>query len=556
MEKNKTVDRFLDFFFVLGTVLVLFSHFSKDYLPSFLFPFFGSDKVLSIYPFFVFSLISIILLFKNREYKKLLFLLLACVVFCLGYFVVTEHGLYKIIDEITEYDIQHLEGSRLSFFNIITRVFSDKSLSFRLFMSEGLFSLYAAFNQYKEIYLVSFLICFTYQNRMSDVKKCLFVGLMISFGIVLLYEIIEFPFLWGSSRSVELQQKINPFLHEVNRDGTWWPPLIWGDHVLRNVFSEPSFFGYYLGFTTVVFIHLLLNYKYKILWCLLLFFSYWFAFLTNSRSGVMLVLAGTVVYCTLFIIKERSLRGIIWVMLALVLAFIGNNAIERVKVEHGVAAVPIVEEKNDDIVISPIDGNLFEVLKASFEPADRVKDAIYDSSVVQTIKTVFSLSARSNSTRYGCTFAEFSIGLKNPILGVGDLYVGNYLPEELNALGFGNYELWGWSEQQKETGLLISVFASFNAFTSAFAEGGIVGVILETGLLLFLIVAYVICLIKLKRKRIDNTSIMVFSMLTIICAWGFSNSFQESYLYVIILGIGLADVISCQRLLKGTKTNV
>ena len=40
MENNKSFNRILDFFFVLGTVLVLFTHFSKDYIPSFLFPFF------------------------------------------------------------------------------------------------------------------------------------------------------------------------------------------------------------------------------------------------------------------------------------------------------------------------------------------------------------------------------------------------------------------------------------------------------------------------------------------------------------------------------------
>ena len=72
MTKHKTSERVLDFFFILGTVLVLFPHFSKDYIPSFLFPFFGSDMVLSIYPFFIFSLLAIFLLFQKGEYKKIL----------------------------------------------------------------------------------------------------------------------------------------------------------------------------------------------------------------------------------------------------------------------------------------------------------------------------------------------------------------------------------------------------------------------------------------------------------------------------------------------------
>ena len=88
MKKEIIINRIIDFSFVLGVVLVLFPHFSKDYIPSFLFPFFGSDKVLSIYPFFVFSLFSLLLLFLKKEYKKLLFIMLACLVFCFGFFVI------------------------------------------------------------------------------------------------------------------------------------------------------------------------------------------------------------------------------------------------------------------------------------------------------------------------------------------------------------------------------------------------------------------------------------------------------------------------------------
>lgn len=556
MTKRKTSERVLDFFFILGTVLVLFPHFSKDYIPSFLFPFFGSDMVLSIYPFFIFSLLAIFLLFQKGEYKKILFLVFSCVFFCFGFLVITEHGLHMILSDVTEYDVQQLDGSRLSFFNLVTKFFGDKDITFRLSVSEGLFSLYAAFNQYKEIYMVCFLILFSYQDRIHDAKKNLFVGLIVSFAFVILYELIEFPFLWGSEWSIELQKKIKPFLHLVNRDGTWWPPLIWQDHVLRSVFAEPSFFGYYLGFTTVAFIHLLLNYKHKIIWAVLLFLSSWFGFLTNSRSGVMLVLGGTAVYCLLYLIKERNIKGILVVILVIGLAFIGNNLVEKIKVEHGTATAAIVEKEEDNTVVSPIDGSVFEVLKASFEPAEAVKNSFSESSVVQTFKTVFSLTARSNVTRYGCTIAELSIGLSNPIFGVGELYIGNYLPGALNELGFGNYELAGWTQRQEESGALNNEFASFNAFTSSFAEGGIVGFVLEVGLLLFLVVSYLIVFLKTKRKDVGNFSLMLFSMLAVIFAWGFSNNFQESYLYVVTLGIALADVATCRRLLKEGKTKV
>ena len=175
MKKEIIINRIIDFSFVLGVVLVLFPHFSKDYIPSFLFPFFGSDKVLSIYPFFVFSLFSLLLLFLKKEYKKLLFIMLACLVFCFGFFVIAEHGLFMIIENVSQYDVEKLEGSRLSFFNIVSKLFDSKDLSFRLSISEGLFALYSAFNQFKEIILVALLIGFIYKERFDEAKRLFFI---------------------------------------------------------------------------------------------------------------------------------------------------------------------------------------------------------------------------------------------------------------------------------------------------------------------------------------------------------------------------------------------
>ena len=64
--------------------------------------------------------------------------------------------------------------------------------------------------------------------------------------------------------------------------------------------------------------------------------------------------------------------------------------------------------------------------------------------------------------------------------------------------------------------------------------------------------------IRLFNSKIDfkTISIMIFSMLAVVFACGFSNNLQENYLYVIILGFGLADVLSSGILLKHSKTNV
>ena len=544
-----------DCFFLLGMFLVLFPHFGKSRVPSILYPFFCYDTMIAVYPFAIFSILVIIWLFLKKEYKKIVFVVVACGIYCLGNLIITWNGLAKIIGNVTDYDLSMLDGSRLGFFNIVTKIFSNVAVSTRLFMSEGLFAVYSGFTQYKDVFLVAFLIGFFYVDRVDTLKRLFFGGLIATFALVSVFEIIEIPFLFNNEKSIEILKKINPFFYDVYSDGGWWPPIIWQDYVLRSVFAEPSFFGYYLGFTTVAFIHLLLNYKNKIVWAVLLFLSYWFSFLTNSRSGIMLVLGGTVVYCLLFLIKEKRIKGVLIVLLVLALAFVGNDIVERIKVEHGTSTATVIKEE-ENTVISPLDGNVFEVVKASFEPGDGIKSSISESSIIKTIKTVFSMDARSNVTRYGYTLAALNVGLENPILGVGQSYLGPYISEELINSDRSNGELGRWIKDQEEAGILNNIYSSFNQYTTLFALGGVLGLLLDLFVFGFIVIYYVYFAIKMGIKNIKPYSIMVFSLLAVIAAWGFSGHFTSSYLYVITLGIGLSDVITCHRLLKHSKTNV
>ena len=86
--------------------------------------------------------------------------------------------------------------------------------------------------------------------------------------------------------------------------------------------------------------------------------------------------------------------------------------------------------------------------------------------------------------------------------------------------------------------------------------GGVLGLLLDLFVFGFIVIYYVYFAIKMGIKNIKPYSIMVFSLLAVIAAWGFSGHFTSSYLYVITLGIGLSDIITCHRLLKHSKTNV
>ena len=256
-DKLKKYNWICDTFFLLGMLLVIFPHFGKNRIPRFLYPFFCYDSIISVYPFAIFSLLVIIWLFLKKEYKRIKLIVIACCIYCICSLIITEHGLLKIIGDITEYDISMLDGSRLGFLNLVGRIFGNSSVSTRLFLSEGLFSIYSGFTFFKDVYLVAFLICFFYMDRLVELKKLFFGGLLATFAVISAFEIIEFPFLFNNETSIAILKKVNPFFYEIVSNDGWWPPLIWFENVLRGVFAEPSFFGYYLGFTTVAFIYLL-----------------------------------------------------------------------------------------------------------------------------------------------------------------------------------------------------------------------------------------------------------------------------------------------------------
>ena len=126
----------------------------------------------------------------------------------------------------------------------------------------------------------------------------------------------------------------------------------------------------------------------------------------------MLVLGGTIIYCFVYYIKEKSFKSILIVLLVLALAFVGND------------------------IFGAIKGKSTENRTTGLENTD--------SSINETIKSVFSMTARSNASRYGYTLATLHVGLKNPILGVGQGCIGSYISEELLEHGNITGELAVW----------------------------------------------------------------------------------------------------------------
>lgn len=106
-----------------------------------------------------------------------------------------------------------------------------------------------------------------YKNDYKRGIDIIVKGILASTFIICFYCIIELMYLSHINEATKILETINPYIHEIKKDGRWWPPLLWKNQ-LRSVFAEPSHFGIYVAFSLPFYgIKLLLNGKVKNYYC-------------------------------------------------------------------------------------------------------------------------------------------------------------------------------------------------------------------------------------------------------------------------------------------------
>lgn len=349
-------------------------------------------------------------------------------------------------------------------------------------------------------FTVAYMVFCWYANREKDLISVLKKGIFVSLCVVFIYSGIEIAYLNGCDWSKEILKVINPYLYDVKGRHNWWPPLLWPNQ-LRSVFPEPSNFSMWAAFVIPFFICAFFKNNKQVLissgCCLFLLFG--MVFLTNSRTGVALLI-GEIALLGAYVLWSRIRLFRVKFFLLLGILFVA----------FGMAAL------ND---------NIFQ----------RTEGKVIQTYFEENVLSLGSQTQRSNRTRYGGIIADINIGMKHPLLGVGKGLASAYRAENYPEFALLATEVQMWLRDQKEQGILKEGLPGGSEYSARFAESGI------SGLALFLFPAIYLAIELLKKFYTNHKNIESVCLFIALCgalASGINGALNITYCYWLILGIG------------------
>ncbi len=298
------------------------------------------------------------------------------------------------------------------------------------------------------------------------------------------YSLIEIPWLLtGNTWCAEILSWINVHLYDVKTDHGWWPPLLWKGQ-LRSLTPEPSFFGIMAVFYIPLLWYRAAVLRKKLVWLLVVFFCY-MIFLTHARTAQVIFLGELVLLALLSLWGRypswgKSLLGIFGTAVLAFAFYISVPVVLSSMKPTTKVATQAVEKNKPTKNAAP---------KLTQKPEPKTVQKPVGQSVVQAaqnyvkkdVASVIGLSKRSNTARLGNTVALFTIGMQNPVFGVGAGFESPYIADNIPAFAQNNQEIKRWISMLREEGYLDSPIPMFNMFGAVMCRYGI------PGLLLFLI---------------------------------------------------------------------
>jgi hypothetical protein len=349
----------------------------------------------------------------------------------------------------------------------------------------------------------SYMIFCWYSKDWERGFRILLKAVCISLIVVLAYGCIDAGYLAGNDNCKAILILLNPFIHPIQDNGAWWPPLLWKGQ-LRTIFPEPSHFGMYAAFAMpFLWLYLQKNTKNYLTW-LGMFLLMFFVVLTKARTAMLLML-GEIASLFGFVLWERKrklTKHFVKIVIIGLVAFVCGIYFPMQKIE-----------RNDELGLSGMAG---EYLK-------------------KNVTSIGDTQQRSNRSRYAIIAANISIGKEHSILGVGSSLRNAYITNNLPSWGY-NKEVKMWINNQKEKGILRSGYPNLCEFAVRFSETGILGL-----LAFFLPIFNLFRLLFLcYRKTEQYKNEIMFFAISLLGSFvvGFGDGFNVLYAYWILLGIG------------------
>lgn len=392
---------------------------------------------------------------------------------------------------------------------------------------------------------LSYLIFCWYHNHWKTAIRITILASICSFIPVIIYGFVELFHMLKYKEATDILITINPLLHDIRSNDTWWPPLLWEKAQFRSVLAEPSYLGIYGAFILPIiwcatFISTKLLSKFFLLSAIFLLST--LLFLAQARTASILLLGELILLVVLSIYlrnKDSLIKGVSMILITALSFYSSNIIIMKIQELEKVQILSnTVIENNTDLIednttnIKNIDSNV--------NMESSVKGYINDN-VLSVVG-----NKRSNNARFGIMLADINIGIEHPIFGVGDGLRNAYIPDYIPQSSINNYEIKMWINNMKEKGILKSGFPQLGEYSSRFSQNGVVGIII------FLVPAFILLFRLIKKSYLGNKNerIVYGTIIIVLLAMmtsGIGESLNTVMGYWIILGIGYSVVLKDEK---------
>ena len=482
---------------IIGVVFTPFATLQVGWIPTTVKALLNYEEYLSMYPLLLFSIIWMVHTIRAHRIREYIPLGVFFIVYFIANMAVTIHG-NLIFPYYDIADFAKLEGSERMAFQVISTLFPSNPDYINWMISNTLKTCLTTVTRFYSSYFIVFSIFLFYRETSFNIIDDIWLGITAILPVLAIYEIFEVAYLVGASWGTTVLKTINPLLYEVENSHGWWPPLLWPGQ-MRSIFAEPSSFSYWGVLCVPFFLRNIHNQKH--FWCSIieLAFISFTVLGSNSRTGTALLFGVVCVYFIVALIAKQK------------------RVIKTALIVFCTIAITLI------ISVGILGTNI-------------------DSYFGNTLGTLTSMTARSNSQRFAMMKAQMDIFSEHPILGVGENLLSSYLADYFIKHDMNSGEIALWIEATEDKGFVSGGFPPLCEYTSSLAEYGLVGSIGNN--LVFIIMVCITIFKGLFNQKTKNREIAtILSACACIVAFGVSNSFEVNFLYFIILGLTIKATI-------------
>lgn len=373
-------------------------------------------------------------------------------------------------------------------------------------------------------FLVPYLIFTWYKRNASEGFSILTRAIFCATVLVCMYGMIDVLYLSGSTLAENMLVILNPIIHDIQSNGTWWPPLLWKGQ-LRSLFAEPSYYGIFAAFAMPFLWYYWGKHqqnKNKILVTIVLFIFTCFLFLTKARTASVLFI-GELLLLIFFALWKRNsdfIKKTVMIVILSLAAFILSVCSLHLMPGSPQGSTMGYDDTNSTAISSYLEDN---------------------------VGSLASSNKRSNGGRYSILEVNITIGKHYPLLGVGKSLKNAYIPDYLSKEGKANAEVQSWIMNQKEKGIMRSGFPELGEYSTRFAETGILGLCIYLLPAAFLAWRLLKQIYFLKDQEEREKYIFFFISLSGVMASGLGDNLSITCAYWILMGLGYAMILSSHK---------